>query len=52
MKMKYISNDVLTSTSGSPEYISFTMNGLFDPDISGTGQQPQYFDEMKALYTT
>jgi hypothetical protein len=28
------------------------MNGLFDPDISGTGQQPQYFDEMKALYTT
>ena len=28
----------------------FTCNGLYDPDVSGTGHQPRGFDQMMALY--
>lgn len=27
------------------------MNGLFDPDTSGTGHQPYLYDQLSALYT-
>jgi len=28
----------------------FSANGLYDPNISGTGHQPMYFDQLTALY--
>jgi hypothetical protein len=28
----------------------FRVNGLYDPDVTGTGSQPAYFDQWSALY--
>lgn len=36
-------------TTGNGVYI-FSANGIYDPDISGTGSQPLYFDQLMALY--
>jgi len=30
--------------------IRFALNGMYDPNISGTGHQPLFFDQMTALY--
>jgi len=29
---------------------TFSCNGMYDPNITGTGHQPLYFDQMTALY--
>lgn len=36
-------------TTGSGVYV-FSCNGLFDPDYTGTGTQPLYFDQLMAIY--
>lgn len=48
--MKYAENVNLTSTAGALATYQFSCNGLFDPNITGTGHQPMYFDQMSALY--
>lgn len=54
-KLKY--NTVITldpgnaGTASSIASYSFSANGLYDPDISGTGHQPLYFDNLSALYS-
>lgn len=37
------------SAAGTAAHI-FSLNGLYDPDITGTGHQPRGFDELMPLY--
>lgn len=43
----YIS--VIANSAAVGRY-QFSMNSLFDPDFTGTGGQPEYFDQLSALY--
>lgn len=51
MMLPYTASSSLTvpSTSAAVGYV-FSLNGLFDPDISGTGFQPMGFDQMMVFY--
>lgn len=50
MKHKYYENVQLTSSVGSIANHHFTLNGMFDPNITGIGHQPYYFDQMTVVY--
>lgn len=52
MKMthRYVENISLTCTSGILQRYQFRANGMFDPNLTSTGHQPMYFDQMAALY--
>lgn len=49
-KLRYCDVITLTSTLGSVATHAFRMNSLFDPDASGAGHQPYYYDQITALY--
>lgn len=48
--LKYVERVGMTSTTGAMSLHAFSANGLFDPNITGTGHQPMYFDQLAALY--
>jgi len=50
MKHKYRETFHLTASSGASASYIFSCNGMFDPNITGTGHQPMFFDNMAALY--
>ena len=47
-KLKYVGN-ISEIASASYSY-KFAINGLYDPDLSGVGQQPMGFDQFMAFY--
>ena len=50
-KLKYVESFGLDSSTASAlaTYV-FSCNGLYDPNITGTGHQPYGFDQLMALY--
>lgn len=48
--LRYNTNVTLNPTAGVPAYHNFSMNGLYDPDISGSGHQPMGWDQILAFY--
>lgn len=55
-KLKYSENITLASSGVGTEYkiYQYRGNGLYDTNYTGTGQQPEYFDQLcaaSALYT-
>lgn len=50
MKHKYRETIHLTASSGASAPYIYSCNGMYDPNITGTGHQPMFFDNMAALY--
>lgn len=50
MKHRYVCDIVVTASAGATATYQFSCNGLYDPDITSTGSQPLYFDQMTAIY--
>jgi hypothetical protein len=50
MTHKYVEAIFATAASGSIKLYVLSANGMYDPNISGTGHQPTYFDAMSAIY--
>lgn len=50
MRHKYAELTTLTSTAGSLGTYVIKCNGMYDPNTTGGGHQPMYFDELAALY--
>lgn len=51
MKMTHTYRGSMTlACVGATSNYYFSCNGMYDPDITGTGGQPLYFDTMTAIY--
>lgn len=42
--------NLATGAAGAQASYTFSCNGLYDPNITGTGHQPMYFDQLSAIY--
>lgn len=50
MTHKYHSYIQVASVAGSTWVQNFSANGMYDPDITGTGHQPMYYDQASAVW--
>lgn len=50
MTHRYCETFALSNTAGAIGTHVFSANGMFDPDITGTGHQPYYFDQLTGIY--
>lgn len=50
MKLHYVDNFHKTGVAGLLNTYQFRLNSLYDFDLTGTGHQPYYFDQMMAVY--
>ena len=48
--LKYVEYKANASVTTVAEFNTWSMNGLYDPNITGTGHQPRFFDQYMALY--
>lgn len=49
-RLRYADRGAATSVSGVVGSYVFTLSGLYDPNITGTGHQPMGFDEIMPFY--
>lgn len=49
-KHRYVENVAATSTTGSVSAYRWRANGMFDPNHTGTGHQPMYYDVCATVY--
>lgn len=49
-RLVYNDNRTITSTAAASNSYVYSVNGLYDPDITGTGHQPIGFDQLISLY--
>lgn len=49
-KVRYVEQIQLDPSAGLMAQNAFSANGLYDPNITGTGHQPLGFDQLMALY--
>lgn len=45
LKFRYSDSFELNTTGIAPAVQVYSLNGMFDPDVTGVGAQPRYFDE-------
>lgn len=50
-KLQYQDVIQLAASAGSPALWQFRMNSLQDPDYTGVGHQPQWYDQLSAVYS-
>lgn len=50
ISFRYCTEINIASTAGVLSNHNFSANGLYDPDLSGTGHQPLAFDQWMTLY--
>jgi len=48
---KYSSRVSISGAAATVSSYAFRLNGLFDPDFTGAGSQPMYYDQFSALYS-
>lgn len=50
VKLRYVTNVTLNPAAGAVATHTFAANSLYDPDNTGVGAQPYYFDQLMAMY--
>ncbi len=50
MTMKYVQSFSVSVAAGVGTQQTMNLNSIFDPDRTGVGHQPMYYDQMSALY--
>lgn len=50
IKHRYVASGAFSSLNGALHINSYSANGMYDPDITGTGHQPMFFDQLTAIY--
>lgn len=50
VKLRYVTNIKLDAGAGATTSYGFRSNDCYDPDYSGTGNQPYYFDQLMQMY--
>jgi hypothetical protein len=48
--LRYKENAISFTASPTPAAQVYRLNSLFDPNLTGTGHQPNYFDQLTAVY--